>query len=245
MTDILYIVGNGSEWNDNELKFSLRSIAKNGLNVGRVFLVGHKPSFVSDAVTHIPCGDPYDMKHKNILNKVIYAIDHSDIGSHFLISSDDHYYVQKVDFDKLPVYYCREDIPDKVTGREIWSEYCKSLRETRWILTDAGLSTYQTNPHCNTHFDVEMYRHHKDLFDKAMELQYGGEMNCIMGNLLYLYGAKPTFFVDSKLSKNSPMDYIETRAKMTNCLSSVDNIGQTELAKYLQKKFNQKCIYEL
>lgn len=245
MTDILYIVGNGSEWNDNELKFSLRSIAKNGLNVGRVFLVGHKPSFVSDAVTHIPCGDPYDMKHKNILNKVIYAIDHSDIGSHFLISSDDHYYVQKVDFDKLPVYYRNEDMPDKVVGRQIWSEYHKSLRETRWILTDAGLSTYQTNPHCNTHFDVEIYRHHKDLFDKAMELQYGGEMNCIMGNLLYLYGAKPTFFVDSKLSKKSPMDYIETRAKMTNCLSSVDNIGTTELAKYLQKKFNQKCIYEL
>lgn len=243
--DILYIIGTGSEWNNNELKFSLRSIEKNGVNVGRVFLVGHKPDFVSDAVTYIPCDDPYDMKHKNILRKVVYAMEHSDIGSHFLISSDDHYYVQKVDFDKLPVYYRNEDMPDKVVGRQIWSEYHKSLRETRWILTDAGLPTYQTNPHCNTHFNAEIYLRHKDLFDKAMALEYGGELNCIMGNLLIHYGEKPVHFIDSKLSRKSSLEDIATRVKVTNCLSSVDNIATSELAKYLQKTFNKKSIYEL
>ena len=56
--DILYVIGKGSEWNNNELRFSLRSIAKYGKNIDRVFIVGYKPDFVSDEVTFIPCDDP-------------------------------------------------------------------------------------------------------------------------------------------------------------------------------------------
>ena len=45
--DILYVVGRGSTWNNNELKYSLRSIAKNGINVDRVFIVGYIPDFIN------------------------------------------------------------------------------------------------------------------------------------------------------------------------------------------------------
>lgn len=243
--DILYVIGRGSDWDNNELRYSLRSIAKNGKNIDRVYIVGYKPDWVSDLVTYIPCDDPYDRAHKNILHKVLWAIDHSDIGSHFLISSDDHYYTKETDFDAYPVYYRYLDMPDRVVGRDIWSDYCKSLRETRYLLASNGISTLQTNPHCNTHFDVDVYKAHKELFDKSFTMTYGAELNCIMGNLLYAQGYEKVHFNDAKMSANSTMEEIETKGAESGCLSSTPHIENSPLAQYLRKHFPRKCKYEL
>lgn len=243
--DILYVIGEGSEWSDNELRYSLRSIAKYGKNIGRVYIVGYKPPFVSNEVTYIPCDDPYDRPHKNILHKVLTVIERSDIGSHFLISSDDHYYVQETDFDNLPVYYKKECIPSVVRGRDLWNQYHKSLRETYWLLHDNGLTTWQTNPHCNTHFDVEVYKANRKLFERCMQLQFGGELNCVMGNLLISKGAVPVEFKDSKLSRKARLEDIMQRATECECLSSYPDMPNSALAQYLAEEFNTKCIYEL
>lgn len=245
MMDILYIVGTGSDWNDNELKFSLRSIAKNGRHVGRVFLVGHKPEWVSDKVTHIPCDDPFHVKHHNILNKVLVAMAQSDIGQHFLISSDDHYYVQPTDFDKLPVYYKQPEIPARMTDAQVWQEYFKSLHDTRCMLERHKLPLYQTNPHCNTHWDRGVYNRHREIFDECLRMQFGGEMNCVMGNLLISEGAVPEPFVDAKLNSQMTLPEIEESAKVSNCLSSTPNIRESALAEYLRQTFETKCKYEI
>ncbi len=242
--DILYVVGKGSACGNMELLFSLRSIAKFGKNVGRVFLVGYKPEFVSDAVTYIPCDDPYPCAHKNILHKVMTAIVESDIDKHFLISSDDHYYTRLTDFDKLPVFYRYKDIPDKVEGRKMWDNYCRSLFDTRWVLQHHGLTTYQTNPHCNTHFDVELYKANKAMFDECFNYQFGIELNCLMGNLLYAKGAKPVKFDDAKLSGNTTTKEIVERAAC-GCLSSTPRIAGSPLEQYLRKTYDKKCKYEI
>lgn len=242
--DILYVVGRGSDWNNNELRYSLRSIAKYGKHIGRVFLVGYKPDFVNDKVIHIPCEDPFPVKHNNILYKVLYAAQHSDIASHFLISSDDHYYVAPTDFDNLPVYYRREEIPLKPSKRE-WHEYALSLHDTRGLLEEFGLSIYQTNPHCNTHFDMDVYRRHKNLFDIGFRFPEGAELNCIMGNLLIREGWKSAPFVDAKLNNTLSLAEIEERAKESGCISSKENVDTSLLVEYLHKKFPNKCKYEL
>ena len=243
--DILYVVGNGSQWQDNELRFSLRSIARYGINVGRVYLVGNKPSFVGDAVTYIPCDDPYDCAHKNILHKVLYAIEHSDISSHFLISSDDHFYIKYTDFDKLPVYFRNLTIQDGVPFDKRTNPYNHSLVETRGLLEKNGLPIYQTNPHCNTHFDVEVYRKNKALFDECFKLPHGGELNCVMGNLLIQAGAEPVFFHDSKVGNRfcTPSAFAD-RVQDANCVSGVPRMGGSYLAHWLIRHFQNKCIFE-
>ena len=192
--DILYILGTGSSWNNNEIKYSLRSIAKYGKNIDKVVIVGEKPKFVNDSVICIPCGDVMDKKHKNILNKIITAANSGLISDHFLISSDDHFYVKETDFDLLPVYYKSEII--KGSNK---NEYKKSLLETKNFLINHDISTYQTNPHCNTHFDVNVYNKYKALFDEGMQLQNGVETNCLMGNLLIQEGYKPEHYRDIKV----------------------------------------------
>jgi hypothetical protein len=42
--DIVYVLGTGSNWSDNEIRFSLRSVFKNLTNIGQIFIVGEKPA---------------------------------------------------------------------------------------------------------------------------------------------------------------------------------------------------------
>lgn len=245
--DILYVVGTGSIWQNNELRYSLRSIARYGENVGRVYIVGHKPAFVSDVVAHIPCDDPYTdpkLPHKNILHKVLYAIENSDIAPHFLVSSDDHFYIKPTDFETLPVYYRSESIPDGIPFLQENNPYFRSLMETRELLLRHGLTLYQSNPHCNTHFDTDVYRANKALFDECFRLPHGGEMNCVMGNLLIAQGYPKAQFHDSKLSGKIHAAQWQERVAETNCVSGVPRIGTTYLANWLIRNFSSKCIYE-
>ena len=242
--DILYIVGTGSKWNNNELRYSLRSIEKNGRNIDRVFLCGYKPAWVSREVIHIVAEDKYPRKHKNILHKVLKAIDFSDISSHFLISSDDHYYIKETDFDALPVYYRREQIPN-ILDKNHDGEYFRSLIETRALLERYGLPIFQTNPHCNTHFDADVYRRNKMIFDDCMNLYWGGELNCVMGNLLINEGWESKPYKDCKLGVLTNGAHFKERIGESECLSSISRIEGTYIQQFLREEFPQKSRFEI
>ena len=99
--DILYVLGSGSKWNNNELRYSLRSLEKFGKNVSNVYIIGQDPGFLSDKVTLVKIGDCFGVKAKNILNKICEAVEYTNIGEEFLLSSDDHFYIKETDFDKI------------------------------------------------------------------------------------------------------------------------------------------------
>jgi hypothetical protein len=45
--NLLYILGSGSKWQNNEIRYSIRSAEKYVGNLGRVFIVGEFPKFLS------------------------------------------------------------------------------------------------------------------------------------------------------------------------------------------------------
>ena len=242
--DILYIVGTGSKWENNELRYSLRSIEKFGRNVGRVYIVGNKPDFINDNVTYIPCPDDTNRKHKNILKKVLCAIEKSDISRHFIISSDDHFYTREVDFDQYPVYYQAREICTQAPNGKKPNNYYLSLFDTRRMLKKWGLPLYQTNPHCNTHFDADMYRLYYPLFAEALETEYGGEMNCLMGNILINGGVQPTYFVDKKIGVFKDTADLIKQIDGVECFSISDDAVLCGIGGYLKTLFPNKSKYE-
>lgn len=237
--DIVYIVGKGSRWNNQELKYSLRSIAKHGKNINNVCIVGYKPNFVSDKVIHIPCEDIGDKKHKRILNKILAAANSGLVSNDFLISSDDHFYIKDVDFDNYPIYYKHEVITINGTG-----EYFDSLKNTKQFLEANNLTLYQTNPHCNTHFNIEVYNKYKDLFDAGMEVQHGVETNCLMGNLLIKEGAECKPYRDVKVRLFKTRDQLLNKIGNSECFSIYDEAIGCGVGKYLNELFPDKCEYE-
>lgn len=235
--DILYVIGNGSKWSNNELRYSLRSLCKFGKNVGRIFVCGVNPGVISDEVTFIPCDDPYDAPHKNIMHKIGYAMSHSDIGSHFLLSSDDHFFVRDVDFDKYP-YYCKGVMPNVAADK---SPYQLSLAETHALLLRHELPTFLMNPHCNTHITADAWKKTEKIRNESLMLSSGGEINCILGNWYIKSGIIPTAFIDCKIKSSNALALL----KDCHCISIYDEAINNGMVEYLRKLFPEPCKYEV
>lgn len=236
--DICYIVGTGSNWRNWELRYSLRSIDKYGINVDKVVIVGNIPHFVNqNEVICIPCDDIDGPKHNRILHKILIAVNSGKLSNDFLISSDDHFYVKPTDFNNLPVYYKNEVIKggDK-------NSYHKSLSETKEFLQQNGLTTYQTNPHCNTHFNIEVYNKYKDLFELGKQLPNGIESNCLMGNLLIKEGYEPEYYNDVKVKS---LQSLKLKLQNSECFSIYDCAIRSGIQDYLEEQFPDKCKYEI
>ena len=252
--DILYIVGTGSKWVDNELRYSLRSIAKNGYNVGRVFIVGNIPGFVNrNNVICIPLDDPYNAKHQNILYKIDYVINHTDIGSKndgkFLISSDDHFYVRPTNFDEYPFCYTGE-LPEKerVLKEKGFRDWWNSMIATRKALAELDMPCLKFNWHGNTWFNSILWKDKKfqELIKESFDCQYGFEPTALMLNY-WMSVAKFT----PELKKDCKLDGFCSKEKFNRIIASREvfscysNIRNSYIASWLKAKFPSKCKYEI
>lgn len=86
--DVVYILGTGSQWQDNELRYSLRSLCN--LKHDRVFIIGERPDWLTNIV-HIPAEDIYGPeKQRNAIHKLGIAID-SDVSDNFVLMNDDFF----------------------------------------------------------------------------------------------------------------------------------------------------------
>lgn len=244
--DVVYIVGNGSKWNNNELRYSLRSIEKHGKNIGRVFLVGDDPKFLSDEVTYLYCYDKYGpcFAHKNIEYKIQYAISTGQLPEHFLIASDDQFYIQDVDLDNYPVYYKNREIPYEVPEGHKPGSYWYSLLETRKLLLRRGLPIYQTNPHMYKHFDVQLYKDNIQLFNEAYRLPHGGEVSLLMGNLMIANGVEPQRINDCKVFQYNTQEELDRKLNDRHVFSISDSAIPCGIGKYLAALFPDKSRYE-
>ena len=163
--DILYIVGNFSKCDDWEFRFSLRSIDKYGLNIGRVFLCGYCPDWLSDDIIKIPYEIiPYTTageKNRNIYKQIIYAVENTDIGINddgdFLISMDDHYILNFVDFGSSYPHYiknytkrqCKFNLPLVFEKGKQSPDYQRILLSTAKFLKRNYLTYLNFTPHRN------------------------------------------------------------------------------------------------
>lgn len=88
--DVAYPIGTGSKWQNNELRYSLRSL-KNIVH-DRVFIIGHKPEFVQNVI-HIPFPDKHILKDSNIISKLL-RVCYEDISEDFWFVSDDQLFLR-------------------------------------------------------------------------------------------------------------------------------------------------------
>lgn len=256
--DILYIVGKGaSEANDFELRMSLRSIAKYGKNVGRVFVVGYCPDWLSDEVVRIPNADGrrvapgrnINEKSLNIMDNVMRAVELSDIGEEFLISMDDHFYVKETDFDNYPYYAkdyihkkCRHFLPEKVES-PIACGYEKILINTRKFLVEHGLSVVNFAPHRNMHCSRGMIEGCEELNREIMFKRLGIECFC-----LWLNWQNTKYGIDYEICKDvkigNPAKWEKASPEHTHVFSTSNFHKEELLGKLIMGLYPEPCKYE-
>ena len=127
--DVVYPLSNGSRWGDNELRFSLRSLEKNLLNLGKVYVVGACPGWLdTNEVVYIPAKGGRGPKDVNIIDKVLLACLHT---TRFLRLSDDQTLLQAMQAEDILPYGHRQgklgNKPKRAWPVRLW-------RTRQWLL---------------------------------------------------------------------------------------------------------------
>jgi len=102
--DIVIALGTGSRWQDNELKYALRSIETylQG-HSGRIVLVGEKPKWIKN-VDHYDIPDVPGRKNFSIFQKILTGCEWVN-GDDFLFWNDDHFLLKPLDVKDFKFWY--------------------------------------------------------------------------------------------------------------------------------------------
>lgn len=121
MMDVVYVLGNQSIHNNNELRFSLRSLEKFCSGYNNIYIIGEKPYFLQNVI-HYPHKDT-SVKAISILNKIKYACTITDISEKFLFINDDHFFCKPLDVTQMEYQYNNEERQKIIDTRPSGDDY--------------------------------------------------------------------------------------------------------------------------
>lgn len=252
--DIVYVIGTGSKWNNNELKYSFRSICRFGQHLGDVYIVGDLlPDFIDpDTVHFLRVKDMPEVPAAiSVGHKIACAFSHFNLEQ-FLLSSDDHFFIKPVDFDRWPVHYKGHQMPDE---SQLWNEnigskqYRQAMVDTRRFMKRLGLDTKYYEGHTNKLYTLEAWKYinsfSHDFIDIVSKAKYGISMNSPMAaTIMKMHPEYPCIGRrDVKLRHlNTPEDWEQLQG--TESFSIYDSAIKTGVAGLLQVLFPDKCRFE-
>lgn len=159
--DLVYILGSGSVWNNNELRISLRSVEKNLNGVGNIYIIGEDPGFLSDKVIHIYHRDELGPRNAdgNMTLKILRACAEPGLSDDFLFMNDDFIINRPITASEIPWMH-KGDMKDRPPDYWVTQLYRYRLRRTFDALAMRGLPTMQYDYHApmlmNKHKFIEV-----------------------------------------------------------------------------------------
>lgn len=136
--DVVIPLGTGSTWDNNELRYCLRSIEKYLKNYNNIYIVGEKPDFINwnNGIFHIPFIEGYHAS-KNIIDKLIVACSEDKISNDFIMFNDDHFLLQDTTATNYLEYYDGKLI-DRIYSEDSDNWYHSYLDTTLNTLLEKG-----------------------------------------------------------------------------------------------------------
>ena len=120
--DVVYILGSGSLANDEEILYSVRSLCKNMLDLGNVYVVGEMPQHLP-AVEHYFTDDPYPEKWRNAYHKISFACSIPELSDEFLLMNDDFFMLAPFSGDDF-AFYALKDSNGGSCGAHSFQVHC-------------------------------------------------------------------------------------------------------------------------
>lgn len=186
LVDIVYVIGKGSTWDNNELKYSLRSIEKHGINTGNIVIVGHLPSWIEKTrVIHIPESFNY-YKERNIMECIRLACLDERVSDNFIYFNDDFFLNSNVNWKDFPTYIRPYDLHEYVWGEDRtknrWNKYTRIIEKTYNALVEKGLPTLTYDIHIPMPMNKKKFIEAVDSFDWDCPQKLGLTYRSIYGN---------------------------------------------------------------
>lgn len=228
MIDVLYIKGIESPNKDLEILYSLRSLEKCVKDVGRVFVTGKRPSFVTNVI-HTPADD-IGCRMINHWWKVTQTILNTDISDDFILMYDDIFFTREITLSDYPPYN-RGELMDHNTGT---SAYRRNLEESRKWLSDRGYTTLDFELHIPMIYNREKFLKLKEFYESYIKRDIAPAVRSMYGNI-------------NKVSTKYRED-LKLRGKDNNignyeCFSTSDESFKY-LLDFLKENFTERSKYE-
>ena len=239
--DIVYVLGSGSRWENNELRYSLRSVAKYITDIGNVYIVGERPDWINTKhVKHVFAPDKPGLEWKefNIMQKVVKACTLPMLSREFIFINDDHFLLSVI--PPLPFYY-QQTLNASLAKRKVQDSYYFSMQNTLRALEGRGYNTINFDIHAPIIYD-------KNLFTDAV-LSY--DWLCCPGGYVVksLYcntlGITGTVDMDLKIKEKLTCQQIDALTLHRKYFSIDDSAICIEMEIYLKYLYPTKSKYEL
>lgn len=234
MIDVVYILGNDSPFNNEELRYSLRSLhVFAGEQIRNIILVGEKPEWISDSVIHIPFIETGNKEYR-IASKIMAACESGFLNDRFLFMNDDFFFTQHFSAADFP-YYQKGPL---LIGEPV-SAYQQHLGITRDYLLSIGKRAIHFDVHCPIVYEVEKFKALKP----HIEVSRQGIGMVVKSLYCNIYGITGPAYFDVKLhSLKDESDY--RKAFLNNCFSISDAGWINGVSNFLQKTFITSSPWE-
>lgn len=235
MIDVVYLLGPDSKWQNNELRFSLRSLDKHMTWYRNIYVAGVNPGFLSNKVIHLPMREWGNNKEERIKNKILNICTHPDISDDFLLMMDDVFFLEPLRADRMPYYYQGEI--SQFYKRP--GHYKTALDNTQMALSVAGLPTRYFDVHVPIIYNKTRFRQAMNLVD--WDQPEGYVVHSLYCNYLRLQGEPHT---DVKLATQLSFEAIATQLARLPMFSIDDASIGDALHAFLLYHFPQPCQFE-
>lgn len=239
MIDIVYPLGNGSKWNDNELRYSLRSVEKHLCGYRNIVIIGNKPDWLTN-VTHIPFEDVHRWKETRIALKVLKVCNDERVSNFFLFMNDDHFLTSEFQAYEFP-YYRKETLATTAQKRRFNDAYRKSLVNTYMALTKKGHLTHNFDVHCPIVYNKELFIKMFYDYPEWEETNYGYVVKSMYCNTYKIEGE---LVRDLKIGAPCSFDLLGDLIKDREFFSIGDKVVNVDFILFMEKLYPQKSIYE-
>lgn len=244
MIDIVYILGTGSIWQNNELRFSLRSVEKHLKGFGNVWIIGEKADFL-EGVNHIKMSDPSHCKETNIKEKIIRACREKNISDSFLFFNDDHFLNKDFIADAFP-YYHSDKLSEAVSNRNRKDQYSWALQNTFNVLMNNGLQISNFDVHYPIVYNKDKFILSMNKYDWSSfpYYDYGFVVKSLYCNTVGIEAKDEFKIEDAKISKALQEPELIKRISDKHVWSISDKAISPELFRFLKKLYPQKSRWE-
>lgn len=237
MTDLVYILGAGSRWQDNEIRYSLRSMVKNMKDIGQVFVVGKCPDFLQNVI-HIPAENTGNSKEHSIAIKIGIACRDERVSENFLMCNDDHFIMKGYSACEFP-YYFDNHLSELYVKSDKQSAYGHAIKDTIIHLTQAGFNTVNFDTHCPIIYN-------KGKFLNSMKCNWINLGGYLLKSMYCnkMYKGLKLQIADIKIEGHYPAFRYEEMIQRRPWFSTGSRLNYDEFEIMMAKYFPDKSIYE-
>lgn len=236
--DVLYVLGKGSPYNNDELRYSLRTLEAHGQNIGRVIIVGEDPGFLSDQVEFYRKPEVKGHIPHRITTKVLYAIEKANLTGDFLLIADDVFFVKDTDLENIPYEY-KSDLRTRLTHPD--ARYFQTVLEAAHWLEKNDCSILDYEMHKPFLFNGKKFLKLKKAWKHSKDSTFGMVLQSVYGNYYKVGG---TLAPDVKLKHLTQIKDYELLIN-NYCFSCGDGSWLKGIETWLKKQYPNPSKYEV